>query len=74
MVHKIIEYNRKRGGTVLLNSMLILIVAILIIGYSNSYIGEQINGYRQLDTIYKNDINKKFNKSNKIDYCELRNP
>jgi len=74
MIHKIIEYNQKRGGTVLVNSILILAVAIMIISYSNSFLSEQINGYRRLDNIYKQEINKKFNKSNKIDYCELRNP
>jgi len=74
MIHKIIEYNQKRGGTVLVNSILILAVAIMIISYSNSFLSEQINGYRRLDNIYKQEINKKFNKSNKIDYCELRSP
>jgi len=74
MIHKIIEYNQKHSGTVLVNSILILAVAIMIISYSNSFLSEQINGYRRLDNIYKQEINKKFNKSNKIDYCELRNP
>mgnify|MGYP004459888513 CR=1 FL=1 len=64
----------KRSGTVLLNSLLILSVAILIVGYTSNLIGEQISGYRRLDEIYEQQINKKINKSNKIDYCELTNP
>lgn len=64
----------KRSGTVLLNSLLILSVAILIVGYTSNLIGEQISGYRRLDEIYEQHINKKINKSNKIDYCELTNP
>lgn len=63
----------KRSGTVLLNSLLILSVAILIVGYTSNLIGEQISGYRRLDEIYEQQINKKINKSNKIDYCELTN-
>ncbi|GEO47841.1 hypothetical protein LKI01_18400 [Companilactobacillus paralimentarius] len=64
----------KRRGAVLLNSILILSVAILIVGYTSNLIGEQISGYRRLDEIYEQQINKKINKSNKIDYCELTNP
>ena len=64
----------KRSGAVLLNSILILSVAILIVGYTSNLIGEQISGYRRLDEIYEQQINKKINKSNKIDYCELTNP
>lgn len=64
----------KRSGTVSLNSLLILSVAILIVGYTSNLIGEQISGYRRLDEIYEQQINKKINKSNKIDYCELTNP
>lgn len=66
--------NCKRSGAVLLNSILILSVAILIVGYTSNLIGEQISGYRRLDEIYEQQINKKINKSNKIDYCELTNP
>ncbi|MGQ2375639.1 hypothetical protein ACT542_09565 [Companilactobacillus zhachilii] len=43
-------------------------VSIMVVGYSTSYISEQINDYRQLDKIYKQQINKEINKSNKIDY------
>ena len=74
MFVKIGAPNQKRGGTVLLNSILLLSVAIMVVGYCNSYVGEQINDYRQLDNLYKQQINKNFNKSNKIDYCEIRNP
>lgn len=66
--------NCKRSGAVLLNSILILSVAILIVGYTSNLIGEQISGYRRLDEIYEQQINKKINKSNKIDYCELTSP
>lgn len=66
--------NQKRSATVLLNSILILSVAIMIIGISGSYLVEQINDYRQLDNLYKRQIEKNFNKSNKINYCEFRNP
>lgn len=60
--------NQKHSGTVLLNSILVLMVSIMVVGYSTSYISEQINDYRQLDKIYKQQINKEINKSNKIDY------
>ncbi|GEO58429.1 hypothetical protein LBO01_15580 [Companilactobacillus paralimentarius] len=66
--------NCKRSGAVLLNSILILSVVILIVGYTSNLIGEQISGYRRLDEIYEQQINKKINKSNKIDYCELTSP
>jgi len=46
----------------------------MIIGYSNSYISEQINDYRQLDKIYKQQINNYINKSNKMEYWQFRNP
>ena len=62
MIPKITKYNRKHGGTVLINSILVLAVAIMIVGYSNSYISEQINDYRRLDEIYKQQINNKINK------------
>lgn len=68
------QKSQKRSATVLLNSILVLMVAIMVIGYSSSYLAEEINDYQKLDEIYKQQINKKFNKSNKIDYCEFRNP
>ncbi|APU70970.1 hypothetical protein BI355_0647 [Companilactobacillus crustorum] len=49
-------------------------VSIMVVGYSNGYLSEQINDYRQLDNFYKQQIKKKINKSNKINYCESRNP
>jgi hypothetical protein len=64
----------RRSGAVLLNSILILSVAILVVGYTSNLIGEQISGYRRLDEIYEQQINNSFNKSNKIYYCELTNP
>lgn len=74
MMIKIIKYNQKRGGTVLLNSILVMSVAIMIVGYSNAYIGAQIRDYQQLDNLYKQKINKINNKSNNFDYNEFRNP
>lgn len=68
MIHKLFFDNQKHSGTVLLNSILVLMVSIMVVGYSTSYISEQINDYRQLDKIYKQQINKEINKSNKIDY------
>lgn len=68
MIRKLIFDNQKHSGTVLLNSILVLMVSIMIVGYSTSYLSEQINDYRQLDKIYKQQINKEINKSNKIDY------
>jgi len=73
-MNKIIEYSQKHSGTVLLNSILVLSVAIMIVGYSNSYLSEQTNGYRQLDALYKQQIHNNTNKSNKIHYREFRNP
>lgn len=58
----------------MVNSILILVVSIMVVGYSNAYLSEQINDYRQLDNFYKQQIKKKINKSNKINYCESRNP
>lgn len=74
MVFKLSKKSQKHGGTVMLNSILILVVSIMVIGYSNAYLSEQINDYRQLDNLYKQQIKKKINKSNKINYCESRNP
>jgi len=74
MIRKFLSCNRKRSGTVLLNSILVMSVAIMVVGYTNSYISEQINDYRRLDEIYKQQINNKINKSNKIEYWENRNP
>lgn len=74
MILKILGCNRKHSGTVLLNSILVMSVAIMVVGYTNSYISEQINDYRRLDEIYKQQINNKINKSNKIEYWENRNP
>lgn len=65
---------KRRKGTIFLNSILLLSVAIMVVGYSNSYIVEQIRDYQQLDKIYKQQINKIYSKSNKINYCEYRNP
>lgn len=74
MMRKIIKYNQKRGGTVLLNSILVMSVAIMVVGYSNAYISEQIRDYQQLDNLYKQKINKINNKSNNFEYNEFRNP
>lgn len=71
---KFLEKSQKHSGVVLLNSILILSVAIMVVSYSNSYFSEQISDYQQLDKLYKQQINKKFNKSNKIEYREFRNP
>jgi len=58
--------NQKRSGMVLINSILIIMDAIMIVGYTNKLIGEQISGYQQLDEIYLRQIDKKIHKSNKI--------
>lgn len=68
------QNNQNHSGTVLINSILLLSVVIMVVGYSNAYFSEQINDYQQLDKIYKRQINEKYNKSNKIYYCEFRNP
>lgn len=74
MIRKINCNNQKRGGMVLLNSILVLSVAILIVGYSNAYLSEQVDDYQQLDKLYKRQIKNYINKSNKINYWETRNP
>lgn len=74
MMISLLKSNQKHGATVMLNSILILVVSIMVVGYSNSYLNEQIENYRQLDNLYKRQIEKKINKSNKINYCEFRNP
>lgn len=71
---KLSKKGQKHSGTVMVNSILILVVSIMVVGYSNGYLSEQINDYRQLDNFYKQQIKKKINKSNKINYCESRNP
>lgn len=74
MMISLLKSNQKHGATVMLNSILILVVSIMVVGYSNSYLNEQIENYRRLDNLYKRQIEKKINKSNKINYCEFRNP
>ena len=71
---KLLRKSQKRSGVVLLNSILILSVAIMVVSYSNAYFSGQVSDYQQLDELYKQQINKKINKSNKIDYREFRNP
>ncbi|MHC6120745.1 hypothetical protein ACYT32_10600 [Companilactobacillus sp. FL22-3] len=66
MIRKIIFGNQKNSGTVLLNSILVLAVSIMVVGYSTVYVSQQIDDYRQLDKYYQQQINKEFNKSNKI--------
>lgn len=74
MIRRFFEYSQKHSGTVLLNSILVLSVAIMIVGYSNSYLSNQVDDYRQLDKLYKRQISEKINKSNKINYSESVNP
>lgn len=71
---KLLRKSQKRSGVVLLNSILILSVAIMVVSYSNAYFSGQVSDYQQLDELYKQQINKKINKSNKIDCREFRNP
>jgi len=56
MIRKILFGNQKHSGTVLLNSILVLAVSIMVVGYSTSYLSNQINDYRQLDKIYRQQI------------------
>ncbi len=56
MIRKILFDNQKHSGTVLLNSILVLAVSIMVVGYSTSYLSNQINDYRQLDKIYRQQI------------------
>lgn len=56
MIRKIFFDNQKHSGTVLLNSILVLAVSIMVVGYSTSYLSNQINDYRQLDKIYRQQI------------------
>lgn len=74
MTFSLLKSNQKHGATVMLNSILVLAVSIMVASYSNSYLSEQVENYRQLDKLYKQQIEKKINKSNKINYCEFRNP
>lgn len=72
MIRKIIFGNQKNSGTVLLNSILVLAVSIMVVGYSTVYVSQQIDDYRQLDKYYQQQINKEFNKSNKINWYEFQ--
>lgn len=74
MKFKLLKTKTKRTGTILLNSVLILLVAMMVVSYSNAYFSEQIDDYRRLDELYKHQINNYFNKSNKIECWESRNP
>lgn len=74
MKFRLLKTETNRGGTVLLNSVLILLVAIMVVNYSNAYFSEQIDDYWQLDELYKRQINNYFNKSNKIECWDSRNP
>jgi len=56
MIRKVFFDNQKHSGTVLLNSILVLAVSIMVVSYSTSYLSNQINDYRQLDKIYRQQI------------------
>ena len=78
MIRKILFGNQKHSGTVLLNSILVLAVSIMVVGYSTSYLSNQINDYRQLDKIYRQQIkdeihNKPKEKSTETKVTKLLN-
>ncbi|WP_125587636.1 hypothetical protein [Companilactobacillus jidongensis] len=50
------ERNHKHQGTIILNAVMILSIAVLVIGFSNAYFERQVSNYQKLDEKYRQEI------------------
>lgn len=65
--------NRKKSGTIILNAVMILSIAVLVIGFSNAYFERQVRNYQKLDEKYRQEIINN-TKINNVKFMETLQP
>jgi len=65
--------NRKKSGTIILNAVMILSIAVLVIGFSNAYFERQVSNYQKLDEKYRQEIINN-TKNNNVKFMETLQP
>lgn len=65
--------NHKHSGTIILNAVMILSIAVLVIGFSNAYFDRQVRNYQKLDEKYRQEIINNTKKSN-VKFMETLQP
>lgn len=65
--------NHKHQGTIILNAVMILSIAVLVIGFSNAYFDRQVRNYQKLDEKYRQEIINN-TKNSKVKFMETLQP
>ncbi|WP_334330301.1 hypothetical protein [Companilactobacillus sp. HBUAS59699] len=65
--------SRKSSGTIILNAVMILSIAVLVIGFSNAYFDRQVRNYQKLDEKYRQEIIDNTKNSN-VKFMETLQP
>lgn len=65
--------SHKHSGTIILNAVMILSIAVLVIGFSNAYFDRQVRNYQKLDEKYRQEIINNTKKSN-VKFMETLQP
>ncbi|WP_125568311.1 hypothetical protein [Companilactobacillus insicii] len=65
--------SHKHQGTIILNAVMILSIAVLVIGFSNAYFDRQVRNYQKLDEKYRQEIINN-TKNSKVKFMETLQP